>query len=180
MVVKGPLDLRMNIFPGSMQDAVKRGSGARDLPVTTVYYGQNVHFTGPIGQADAFDIRFPLETPFLYDRRKGQLVISEHTGDDGYVGSAARFDAQRTGFDRGVYLGPQFLERPLPVGATTVTKFSFRSVAAFIESIRVATNVVHIEFTVSSGPASIQIEGSAEVAGPYTTEPDVQIDQPRG
>lgn len=110
------LILHMNVFTGSMQEIVARGSGLQN-PISTVYYQTNAHLTGRPGQVDGFDVRFPLRVPFLFDRRRGQLVLEINAGVQIDGKAMVHMDAIGDpvgGFDREAYISMQATAGPLP------------------------------------------------------------------
>ena len=115
------LTLRMGVLHGSISDIPPRDFAITDSVM--VFNGQNLQFTAPAGLG--FGVKITFNTPFLYDRREGQLTL-----DVFQSGSQIRrggFDAQRIAEGRGLYswlAGPDVTQGHY----LFVTQFSYVSV----------------------------------------------------
>src|SRR5690606_15791241 len=126
----------------------------------TVYARTNVTLKGQIGAPEDFAVRFTLESPFLFDRRRGHLVLG--ISATGHSGGFRRMDAEPgyvlpgdpstgTSFDRGAFIVAQPFGQRAVLPGTIVTEFAFKTVVT-IDAIRSVTNSVEIEFSGVSDP----------------------------
>ena len=175
---KPEIMLWMNIFRGAMEEVVEKKTGVQN-PVSVVFREQNVHLLGRTGLVEAFDVSFALETPFVYDRRLGQLVVTILSNGQ-YTGTGTSMDAHGIygnggiSFERGAYI---YIE---PFGVRRVvarlmdSKISYHTKGATIETIEVTQGSVFITFTVIGIDGTTEVEGAPFVNGPYTVEPNAQ------
>jgi hypothetical protein len=177
------IKLDMDVFPGSMAEIVDRKSGVEDYPnsTTTVFEQSNFSFAAKAGDGSSFELRFPLQTPFLYDPRLGQLVLSIHAIDASLGLDAALIyktpDDPNSGstFDRGAYIywelfGPRQVN-PL-IAATRIT---FTSTFLIVNSIRSFGEDFQIYFTPYPSSSKVQIEAATIVTGPYNVENTAEV-----
>jgi hypothetical protein len=149
--------LRMNVFPGSLQEILDRRSGYVFGATTDVFAG-DIRFEPTPDPLD-FEIRFVFTTPFQFDRRLGQLVLtmgseyssviqfnSEYGDTNGF---ALAYDGQNTGTHN-----------------ILATKFSY-IVPPIIESIFAGDKVVEVTFKHFDTLDKVVIEGSPQVRGSY-------------
>jgi len=172
--VIGRVQLQMNVFRGPMADMVRNQSGV-EAPVTTVFDRENVRVSGRAGELDSFTVRFPLQTPFNYDRRAGQLVLAIHTsGTD--AGDLFSVDAQaNSSHERGVYILLEPLGQRRVRSQALATEFSYTAISAAIDGVRRRTNTIEIDFSTRGNPRGIWIEGSATANGIYNYDPSAQM-----
>lgn len=174
-VVIPRVQLLMNVFSGSMQEAVDRQSGV-EAPVVVVLDGRDVHLTGRAGQVQAYDVRLPFQTSFAYDRRLGQLVLSILT-EGGYSGKVLGMDAYGMlgEFDRGAHILTEPLGQRRARAIILATEFVYQMLSATIDAIRRVADSIQIDFSVVGEPRDIIIEGSEMVTGPYTVEGGAEL-----
>jgi hypothetical protein len=158
--------LQMNTFRGPLAEILERKSG-REPPITTVLRRENILMSGSPGER-MFNLRFHLEEPYLYDWTLGHLVLTINS--HGVIG---RIDAEWVDGVRGFNLYSNFPDRIFQQ-EMIATEFSY-VIPPSISSVRRFGDVVQIEFVYSGSSASIALEGSATVDGPYTTVSNVEF-----
>lgn len=114
---------------------------------------------------DIFDVRFPLERPFVYDRRRGSLILQ------GAVSQSPDFDGQGAA-SRGVFLYREESGRIVSLPTIMITKFFYRTLPQII-SINLVAGAIQIDIAGPEG--KLQLEVAANVAGPYSAEPKAQL-----
>ena len=182
--VKPFITLEMNVFPGSMEEIVQRKSGIV-TPQITVFSGTNVHLTAREGLVGAFDVRFTLQQPFVYDRRLGHLCLSVLSWGE-YSGRARDMDAQGIfivpgdstsgiSFERGVYIYREPIGTKQVTPTVMVTRFIHTATLAVIEGIGRFEETVQIDVRIIGSARTIRVEGSSDVNGPYSVEPNTEI-----
>jgi len=171
-VVIERLLLRLEIFKGTMAELVAKKTGLNNP--TIVFDRSNVRLVGRFGDPAAFDIRFPLKSPFTYDRRTGHLVLNIIS--TGEVGSKTDMDAFGGGgsFSRGAYIDVEDGGRRAISARIMSAKFSYKVLSAQIDAIQWFPTEVRLACTLSGAPDFIQVEGSASVAGAFQSEANVQ------
>ncbi len=183
----GDLTILLGTFPGSVQEAVDLGPGNQNIPFTKVLEKATITIKGGLGET-AFDVRFPFDTPYLFDRRRGALALYVARGN--IDSNFSELDTQL------IYSFPgspsSGVERPYRRGAymtvieggevhtfpaLVVTEFSVNEIFARIDSITNRSSTVEIDYTAhlaKSGLAA-NLESSTAVAGPFSPATDATI-----
>lgn len=172
--------LRMNVFPGSMEEVVEGKSGLIP-PLARVFDAEGVRLVARPGSLEAFDLRFKLDPPFVYDRRLGQLVLLFSPAGSDISGRAGSVDGHLMGedgspsFQRGALIVPQRIGEPFVSGVVLVTQFTYKFIRAAISSIEKSGSFLKMDFTVLGDASFVQVEASARVDGTYSALTGVDL-----
>lgn len=183
----GDLTILLGTFPGSVQEAVDLGPGNQNIPFAKVLEKATITIKGALGET-AFDVRFPFDTPYLFDRRRGALALYVARGN--IDSNFSELDTQL------IYSVPgspsSGVERPYRRGAymtvieggevhtfpaLVVTEFSVDEIFARIDSITNRSSTVEIDYTAHLGSSGLKanLESSKEIAGPFALAIDAMI-----
>jgi hypothetical protein len=98
--------IRVGVYSGSLSD-IRANTGYVYLEGgTTVFSQKTLHITSPLGLT--FGVRFDFETPFLYDRSNGNLVVELRSGGFATGSGLWGFDAATSSDGRFIYIEDTF------------------------------------------------------------------------
>lgn len=168
--------LDMGLFPGQMSALPTIGYlDSTHYPAFSVFSGKAVHISGRADTPESFDVKFDFPGAFLYDRRRGHLVVKIRSQADHTSPLGAGMDAQFTydpvtyaPFQTGAYIHWDQFGADTIGGAIPVTKFYYTVPSAKITSIQKSGDTVTIEFSLSGVEA--RIESSSEISAGYSDE----------
>lgn len=163
-----------NLFiQADVVDAKSRTNASWMSNPQPVLFARQTHLSGPAAATNAFDLRIPLDAPYYFDRRDGQLALSFHA--DGVRGVPMSVDAFFS-IDGGYHY-----YEPVPPGKLVgrpevpATKVIFEPVFAEINGFVLNQQGFIVTFTFFAKLASPVLESSVSPAGPFSKENSAEI-----
>ncbi len=135
-----------------------------------VYSAGSLAFPALANRAPSdFDIPFAFQKPYIYDRRKGALILQASISGAGIYTTDGEFSALSDGYF--LFYSPLGYTQVLKT--VLVTRFSGRF-HTVITGISGSTNSLQIDFE-SPGQTGLRLEAASAVGGPYAVDPMAQF-----